>query len=111
MLRLIIAVALSLAVAYFALQNTGGVSITIATTTIAHVPLYLVVVCSVLIGLVIGWIVHLMNMVSLTLSLHQKDKNLKEAQKENVDLTKRIHELELAHAKITGEDTADESSL
>ncbi len=112
MVRVIIAIVLSLLVAYFAIQNTQHVDVTLAGYPVTDTPMYIIVIGSVLFGLVIGLIFYLLHAVSSSFSMRGKDKELKEAQKTITDLTKRIHELELENAKLTGADGAeDDASL
>ncbi len=78
------------------------VPIRFATYSIPGTPLYVVVIGSLLGGLVIGWIMYILHAFSTSLSRRGKEKEIKEAKKTIADLTKRIHELELENAKLSG---------
>src|ERR1043166_6586406 len=64
MLALLIAVVFGAAVGYFATQNTIPVTVRIAEYAIEEVPLYLVVIGSLLIGLFVAWILYVARSVS-----------------------------------------------
>ncbi len=100
---LIIIVIFGLAIAYFATQNTTGVTIRLAQYTWTQVPLYIVTVGSLLIGVFIAWIISLVDVISSTLTIHGKESAIKEAKKTIADLTKQVHHLELENTQLKAE--------
>ncbi|MDP2692848.1 MAG: LapA family protein, partial [bacterium] len=60
MLAIIFTIIFAIAVAFFATQNTASVIINIPQYSWS-VPLYIVVLVSLLLGFVFAWILHLMN--------------------------------------------------
>lgn len=112
MIQIILAILLILLGAYFASQNTALVALTFATFTSASTPLYVVVIGSLLLGLVIGWVMQLILRFSSTRTIHGKDKELKDLKKTVTDLTKKIHTLELQNAELRGDaEEIDDKSL
>lgn len=114
MLILLILIISGIGAALFATQNTQGVSITLAGYTFTDLPMYLIVLGTLLIGIVISWIISLAGSISSLLTIHGKESAIKETKKELTDLTKRIHELELENTKLlveTGKSSVDEESL
>ena len=105
MMTLIIAVIFGLAVALFATQNTNGVNITIAQYAFRDIPLYIIVIASLLLGLFVSWIINLAEGISSALTIHGKNNAINNAQKDLVNLQGRVHELEIENARLKGEST------
>lgn len=101
MAGLIVIVALGAVIAYFATQNTSPVSISIVGYLLT-VPLYSVVVGSLLVGFLVSWIFSLVDSLSSFLKIHGKESKIKKDQKEIEDLKKRIHDLELENENLKG---------
>jgi len=108
MLALIFAVLVSVVVAYFATQNTASITLHFLSYNWTGIPIYLVVLGSLLVGLLFAWIFHLLNAISSSLNLRGKEHALKEEKKTNLELTKRMHQLELANTKLTAKDADKE---
>ena len=104
MLALIFAVLVSVVVAYFATQNTTPITLHFLSSTWTGIPLYLVILGSLLIGLLFAWIFHLLNAISSSWAMKGKEQALKEQKKANLELTKRMHQLELANTKLTAKE-------
>jgi uncharacterized integral membrane protein len=100
MLALLIAVIFGAAVGYFATQNTIPVTIHLADYALEEVPLYLVVVGSLLIGLFIAWIIYLARSVSSTITIHGKNTEVRRARQDVVELERRVQELEVENARL-----------
>ena len=79
---LFFAVLFGLVLAFFAIQNTGNVTIVLAGAPIPGIPLWLVVVVSILIGLVTASYFNVVNIVSSAFKLHSKNETLKSADSE-----------------------------
>ncbi|GEM_PF-359122 len=103
MLALILTVIFGLGIAYFATQNTNGVTITLANIPLRGVPLYMIVVGSLLIGLFTSWIISLADGISSMLTIHGKDTAIKKAESAITDLKTELHMLELENARLKGE--------
>ncbi len=102
MFALIVLVIFGIGVAYFATQNTQSIAITILSYPIRSVPLYLIVLGSLLLGFVVSWIISLVDVISSALKIHGKESTIKEANKKIAELNKRIHQLELENERLKG---------
>ncbi|MBI4522902.1 MAG: LapA family protein [Deltaproteobacteria bacterium] len=98
MLVLIVAVIFGLAIGYFATQNVTPVTIQIADYVWNDVPLYQVVIGSLLIGLFLAWILYLVRSVSSTLTWYGRNHAARRATV--TDLERRVHELESENARL-----------
>ena len=114
MLTLIILVLFGILTAFFATQNTALVTITLASYTFKGIPLYLIVLASLLLGLVLSSLLSLANSIVSSFTIRGKDVKIKETKQTVTELTKRIHQLELEneHLKTKEEDAQiDKKSL
>lgn len=81
------------------------VSVNFGTFIVPNVPLFYVIIGSVLFGLILSYLVHLVSSVSASLTLRSKDNELKKEKQEVLELTKRVHQLELENEKQKNPDT------
>ncbi len=102
MLAVIITIVFAIGVAYFATQNTAQVSIGI-TGYNWSVPIYLVVLISLLVGFVFAWLLHLMNASVAFFSLMGKDRAIKKGEKANKELSHKVHDLEIEKTRLETE--------
>lgn len=100
MLTLITLVLFGILAALFATQNTDTASVMFGTYALKGVPMYLVVLGSVLVGLVLSSLISFVNSIAASLTIHGKDVKIKETKSTVVDLTKRIHLLELENERL-----------
>jgi uncharacterized integral membrane protein len=100
MLVLLIAVISGLAIGYFATQNTTPVTIRFNDYLWEDIPLYLVMLGSLLVGLFMAWILYFARSVSSRLTIYGKDHAVKKAQDTVVDLERRVQELEVENARL-----------
>jgi uncharacterized integral membrane protein len=100
MLALLIAVLFGAAVGYFATQNTTPVTIQLADYALEDVPVYLVVVGSLLVGLFIAWILYLARSVSSSLAIRGKNTEVRRARQDIAELENRVQELEVENARL-----------
>lgn len=90
------------------------VSVNLGFYTFSDIPLFYVIIASVLFGLVISYVVYLIHSISTTLTLRGKDKKIKENKDEVLELTKRVHQSELENEKLRhgeGEKPQDPNAL
>ncbi len=113
MLALIVLVVFGIGVAFFATQNTQTISITLGNYPLTGVPLYLIVLVSLLLGFVVSWIISLVDVISSALKIHGKESAIKDANKQISELTKRVHQLELENERLKAESghPSDDKSL
>jgi uncharacterized integral membrane protein len=102
MFALILIVIVGLGIALFAQQNTANVPLTIGTFQFAAIPVYLVVISSLLFGLFIAWILSMMDFFSHSLSLRKKDRVIQNTEQRVATLEERIHQLETENAELRG---------
>lgn len=100
MLSLILFLSLGAMMVYLAQNNLDPVTLRLGTYFFSAIPLFYVIIGSLITGLVLGYLVHLINSLFTTLSLHKKDNKIKQGKDELVSLTKRIHGLELENEKL-----------
>ncbi len=99
---LILLVIFGIFAAFFATQNTTNVSITLLGYSLREVPMYLIVLGSLLIGLLLSSVISVVNSISTSFRLHGKDVKIKQTKKTVTDLVKRNRELELEVANLKG---------
>lgn len=107
MTALILLFVFGLGVAYFAMQNTYPVTVTLFGIPFPGVQLYLVVIGAILFGLVIAWLVSMINSIPSFFTLRNKDAAISQSQKTINDLKEEIHELEVKNARLKGENEAE----
>lgn len=108
MATLIVTVLLGLVIAFFATQNTGTISLYFSNYTFSGIPIYIVVVGALLVGLFLSWIISLINDIGTGFTLMGKENKIKDYKKENTELLKDIHQLELENAKLKAETNTPE---
>ncbi len=100
MLVLILAVIFALGVGYIATQNAMAVTLQMGNQLFTGIPLYFVIVASLLSGLLIGWIFNLAGSLGSMFALRGKDSNLKAVNSTNESLQNRVHGLEIENAEL-----------
>jgi len=100
MLTVILLVVVSAILAYVSKFNAMPVSVNLGTFVISDIPLFYVIVGSFLLGLILFYLVNLVNSVFMSFALRGKDNKLKKSKDDVLELTKRIHQLELENEKL-----------
>lgn len=100
MLTLILLLVFGSGIAFLALQNTGYVTLTLLNDTFPNVPLYLVIIGSMLVGVLLTYIIHLVGSISTALTIHGKDNKIKESENDLTQMTKKTHQLELENESL-----------
>ena len=103
MLALIMLVAAGLGMAYFATENVVSVPITMAGSPVGQFPLYVIVLGSVLAGLLLAWVISLVNGLSSSMKILGKDSEIKRTQKTLEQMQRENHDLELEVARLKGQ--------
>jgi len=114
MFSLIIYLILAIVFGYFATQNTEPISLTIASHKIEHIPLYIALGITLLVGLLFSWLNSLFDSFAATMKIRGKEHTIKDDKKIIHELTKKINQLGLENAKLTGElktESKDPNSL
>jgi len=86
--------------AYVSKYNLDLVTVNLGKYTITDVPLFYVIIGSLLLGLVISFLMQLFRNISNSFALRSNKKAIKSGQDEVLELTKRVHQLELENEKI-----------
>lgn len=102
MFALIVLIVFGIVIAYFATQNTQPVSIMLAGYPVSGIPLYLIVLGSLLLGFVVSWVISLVDVISSALKMHNKDSEIQNSSKKIADLKNRVHQLELENERLKG---------
>lgn len=103
MLLLILLLIIGSGLAYVSHYNFMPVSLHLGPYVVSDVPLFYVIIGSLVTGLLLSYVAYLINSLSASLALRAKDQELKRNQEEILDLTKRVHKLELENKKIKKE--------
>ncbi|HWS49001.1 MAG TPA: lipopolysaccharide assembly protein LapA domain-containing protein [Candidatus Methanoperedens sp.] len=99
---------------YVSKFNFAPVSLNLGTYIISNIPLFYVIIGSFIIGLILSYLVHLVRAVSTSFTLHGKNKQIKEDEDEIMELTRRVHQLELENEKLkhlSGNEPEDPNAL
>lgn len=108
MLAVIITIVFAIIVAVFATQNTASVVINVSEYS-RLVPLYLVVLISLLVGFVFAWVLHLLDAFASLFILRGKNNAIKKGKKENTELANKVRDLEVEKAKLETEKKSQSS--
>ena len=102
-----------LVIAYFASQNTGSITLNFLNYTFPSVPLYIALSGAVLLGLGFSWLVMITKSISTGFAMRGKENKINDIKKENNELARRNHQLELENTKLEGKtsSTTDDKSL
>ena len=97
---------------YVSKFNLMPVTVNLKFWTFSNIPLFYVIVASILAGLTFSYLIYLIHVISTSLKLRGKNKEIKKNKNEVLELTKRVHQLELENTRLkakTGE--FDENSI
>jgi uncharacterized membrane protein len=90
---------------YLAQNNLMLVTLHLGTYIFSGIPLFYIIVGSVLTGLGLAYLMYLVNSIFTAFSMHRKDTKIKQGKSEIVDLTKQIHKLELENERLKNNST------
>jgi len=100
MLILILFLIIGSALVYISKFNFTPVNLNLGAYVFSDIPLFYVIVGSLIIGLVLSYLAYLVRLISTSLTLHGKNKEIKKDKGEILELTRRIHQLELENEKL-----------
>lgn len=103
MTLLITAVLFGLGFAYLATQNTLGVTLNAGGYMFPNIPVYIVVLGSLLVGLFLAWFFSSIGWVSSFMTIRHKDSKIKQTENQIAKLENRVQELELENAELQNE--------
>lgn len=102
MFTLILLVIIGFGMAYFATQNILPVTITLANYTFRFIPLYVIVIGSLLIGVLLSWLISLVSGVSSFMTLSRKDSALRASEKQIESLKRENKDLSIENERLKG---------
>lgn len=114
MLTLILLLVIGSVLVYISKFNFVPVTLNLGIYVFSNIPLFYVIIGSLLIGLVLSYLVYLVRAISTSLTIHGKNKEIKNDKDEILELTKRIHQLELENEKLSqlsGNEPEDQNAL
>lgn len=76
-----------------------SVSVNLGPYVLSDIPLFYVIVASLLVGLILSYLIHLVHHIAHTLVVRGKESEIKKNRETIAELTKRIHQLELENKK------------
>lgn len=107
MTTLILLVLFGIVVSYLAIQNTALVTLKFAGYSYDNMPLYLVILGSLLLGFLIAWVLSSINSIFSAFKIMGKNNTISSSQKEIESLKEKIHQLELDKAELKATKTPD----
>lgn len=99
MLVLILLLVVGSGLVYISKYNFTLVSVNLGMYTISDIPLFYVIVGSLVTGLVLSYLVYLVHSISTSFRFRGKDKEIKKNKDEVLELTKSVHQLELQNER------------
>jgi len=114
MLILILFLIVGSALVYISKFNFAPVNLNLGAYVLSDIPLFYVIVGSLVIGLVLSYLVYLVRAISTSFTLRGKNKEIKNDKDEILELTRRVHQLELENEKLkhlSGNEPQDSNAL
>jgi uncharacterized integral membrane protein len=114
MFELVLVIVLSLPLALFSAQNTTPVDVNLFGYVFEDVPLFLVALVTLFSGVLLTFVMHLLQGWFTSMELEKKQQALAEEKKKNTDLLYRVHKLELKNTELKtkyGEEETDDKSI
>lgn len=114
MISLIFLLIFGSGVAFLSLQNTTLISLSLLNYSVKNIPLYYVIIGSMLIGIVSSYLINAVDSISHIFILRGKNNQIRSEAREMTEMTKRIHQLQLENAvlkKDNNPESEDKKSL
>ena len=93
--------------AYFATQNTGLIHFTIANFYSNGIPLYVVIIGSMLLGIFISWLISLVNSLTASVKMRKINTQIRDANRAIDELMKKNAELVKENSFLKNEKKED----
>lgn len=100
MFNFILLIIFGFAVVFFALQNSQTIPINFVGYHLDTIPLYVLVLGSLLLGFAVSWLMSLMHAISSSFKIRGKENAIKNANKQIIELTKKVHRLETENERL-----------
>lgn len=111
MLSLIVTILFALAIAYFAIQNTIGVTLVLANNILTGVPLYFIVIGSVLTGVILASIISGLNAFSAYQRLRGKEQIIAADKEQIQGLQEKVMTLEAENTQLRTEHARTDDNI
>ena len=85
---------------YISQYNFQLISVNLGFYIAKDIPLFYVIVISMLVGLILSYLIYLVNSISHSFVLRGKNNEIKKNKTEALELTKRVHQLEIKNEKM-----------
>lgn len=95
MLTLILVLVVGAILVYISKYNFMAVTLNLGFRSFSNIPLFYIIVGSVVFGLVLSYLVSLVRAITNSWTLRGKNKEIKKNKEEVLELTKMVHKLEL----------------
>jgi uncharacterized integral membrane protein len=100
MLILILLLVIGTFLVYISKYNFVPVSVNLGFITFSDIPLFYVIAGALIIGLVLSYLVYRIQAISTFFEVRGKNNEIKKDKEEVLELTKRVHQLELEKERI-----------
>ena len=100
MLLLLVIILFGILLAVFATQNTQPASITLATYRLTDIPMYVVLMGSLLVGVLMSWVLSLFGAASSFFTLRRRESTIHGMDRTIADLKRKNHDLEVENVKL-----------
>lgn len=97
---LILTILIGLGLIYFATQNTAAITIQLGQFILPNIPVYLIAIVSLLLGLLVAWVLNVIDWASFALTLSGKNNQLRNTQHTVEQLKQRVHDLEVENHNL-----------
>lgn len=113
MLILFLAIVFSIAFSIFSTQNTAPIVLHFYSYSTPNMPIYLVILISILTAFLLSLVAQLLKSLSSGLTISSQNNKIKELKQELAEVTRNFHKIELENAKYKAElgETEDENSI
>ncbi len=92
---------------FLSMQNTEVVSLNFLNYYFPNVPINYVILGAMLVGVILAYCSSFINSISTALHIRGQHKQLKQEKKEVMELTKKVHQLELENVGLKHENDPD----
>jgi uncharacterized membrane protein len=113
MLNIIFLLIAGSALTYISKYNLDLVTVNLGIYTFSNIPLFYVIVGSILVGLLFSYILQLLGNILTYFEIRSKTREIKTGKDEILNLTKTVHQLEIENEKLkhTGPEIEDVNAL
>jgi len=99
---------------YISKYNFTPVTLNLGAYVFSDIPLFYVIVGALLLGLILSYLIYLIPSISNSFTIRGKNKEIKNDKSKILELTRRIHQLELENEKLrhlSGNEPEDQNAL